>query len=145
MSFDLKISGGNLVIKNGDLDKVLGSDKLIQDILKICLTTAGSNPFHPYYGSLVSRSLIGSVLDNSFTITMAESQLRTSLENLKQFQNLQIDSGQKVSADEQLAAIMSVSIGRNKIDQRLFEIEIKVLTKSYRKVETSFRVSTLSI
>ena len=54
MSFDLKIINGDLVIKNGQLTTVVDSEKLIQDILKICLTEAGSNPMQPWYGSSIS-------------------------------------------------------------------------------------------
>src|ERR1039458_5609818 len=38
MSFDLKLINGDLVIQNGELQTVTNSEKLIQDILKICLT-----------------------------------------------------------------------------------------------------------
>ena len=43
MSFDIKIKSGDLVITQGQLQKVIDSEKLIQDILKMRLTTAGSN------------------------------------------------------------------------------------------------------
>ena len=41
MSFDLKITNGDLVINNGLLTIVVDSEKLIQDILKICLILIG--------------------------------------------------------------------------------------------------------
>lgn len=143
MSFDLKIINKDLVINNGKLQTVTDSEKLIQDILKICLTTAGSNPLHPGYGSFLSRTIIGSPLHTSILVQVAQSQLSTALENLKNLQNAQSKSFQRVSADEQISAILDISILRNQIDPRLFDIRIKALTKGLKPITTNFRVSTI--
>ena len=37
MSFDLKIRSGDLVLSSGDLQTVVDTEKLTQDILKMCL------------------------------------------------------------------------------------------------------------
>lgn len=143
MSFDLKISGGDLVIANGDLKTVVDSEKLIQDILKIAVTTAGSNPIHPWYGSFVSRTLIGNPNHNGVLVQVAKSQLNTALQNLKDLQNLQVQSYQRVSADEQIAAISDISIVQSQVDPRFFDVVIKALTKGVKPITTAFRVSTI--
>lgn len=143
MSFDLKISNGDLVIKNGQIQTIVDSEKLIQDILKICLTTAGSNPIHPWYGSFISRTLVGNPLHTSVLVQVAKSQLNTALQNLKDLQDLQLKSFQRVSADEQISAILDISINRNQIDPRLFEVSVKALTKGLKPITTAFRVSTI--
>lgn len=143
MSFDLKIIGGDLVIKNGSLQQVTDSEKLIQDILKICLTEAGSNPIHPWYGSFVSRTLIGSSIETQVLVQVGKSQLTSALQNLKELQEIQSSSEQRVSADEQLNAITNVSIVRNQIDPRLIDIQISGTTKGLKKITTAFRVSTI--
>lgn len=143
MSFDLKISGGDLVIKNGQLQTVIDSEKLIQDILKICLTTAGSNPIHPWYGSFISRTIVGNPNYNSMLIQIGKSQLSTALQNLKDLQDLQVKSFQRVSADEQIAAIQDISININNIDPRLFDVTVRVVSKGLKPVSTSFRISTI--
>lgn len=143
MSFDLKISGGDLVIKNGQLKSVIDSEKLIQDILKICLTTAGSNPIHPWYGSFISRTIVGNPNYNSMLIQIGKSQLNTALQNLKDLQDLQVKSFQRVSADEQIAAIQDISININNIDPRLFDVTVRVVSKGLKPVSTSFRISTI--
>jgi len=143
MSFDLKINKGDLVINKGKLQTVVDSEKLIQDILKICLTTAGSNPQHPWYGSYLSRTIVGNPNQNDVLVQMAKSQLNKSLENLKTLQDLQIKSFQRMSADEQLGAILDISIIRNKIDPRLFDVRIKAFTKGSKPITTAFRVSTI--
>lgn len=143
MSFDLKIRNKDLVIDNGDFKVVRDSEKLIQDILKMSLTEAGSNPLFPWYGSFISRSLIGSSLDVSITFQVAQSQLQNSLENLKNLQIIQAKSGQRVSADEQINSILDISINRNKIDPRQFDVKIKVLSKGFKPITTVFNVSTI--
>lgn len=143
MSFDLKISQGDLVIKNSQLQTVVDSEKLIQDILKICLTAAGSNPLHPWYGSFISRTIVGNPLYNSVIIQIAQSQLTTALDNLKSLQGIQLKSFQRVSADEQISAILDISIIRNQVDPRLFDVRISALTKGMKPITTAFTVSTI--
>lgn len=143
MSFDLKISAGDFVLKNGQLQTVVDSEKLIQDILKICLTTAGSNPLQPWYGSFISRTIVGNPINTSVLVQISKSQLNTALENLKNLQDLQVKSFQRVSADEQIAAISDISIVRNQIDLRLFDVRIKVLTKGLKPITTAFTVNTI--
>lgn len=144
MSFDLKIIKGDLVIQNGDLRTVTDSEKLIQDILKICLTTAGSNPLHPWYGSFISRTLVGNPNYTSSLVQIAKSQLTTALNNLKKLQDLQIKSFQRVSADEQLSAITDISVVQNQINPTLFSIIIQARSKGLKPITTNFTVNTLT-
>jgi hypothetical protein len=143
MSFDLKIKNGDLALDRGDLQIVVDSEKLIQDILKIALTTAGSNPLQPWYGSFISRTLIGSPLGTSIIIQVAQSQLQNSIENLMTLQKAQVKSFQNVSPDEQINSILDISIIRNNIDPRLFDVRIKVLSKGFKPITTVFTVSTI--
>lgn len=143
MSIDLKITNGDLVINQGALQTVQDSEKLIQDILKICLTDVGSNPLHPSYGSFLSRSVVGNAAQTSVIVQIATSQLNTCLTNLQQLQQLQLKSFQKVSADEQLAAITGISVLRSTYDPRLFNVKIRGLTKGYQPITTSFTVNTI--
>lgn len=143
MSFDLKITNGDLVINQGTLQQVQDSEKLIQDILKILLTDVGSNPLHPAYGSFLSRSVVGNPMQTNVIVQVAQSQINTCLTNLQQLQQLQLKSFQKVSADEQLAAITGISVIRSTFDLRLFNIKISGLTKGFQPVSTAFTVSTI--
>lgn len=143
MSFDLKITNGDLVINQGQLQTVKDSEKLIQDILKICLTDVGSNPLHPSYGSFLSRSVIGNPSETSVIVQIATSQINTCLTNLQYLQQLQIKQFQKVSADEQLAAILAVSVVRSSFDPRLFNVKIKCMTKGFQPITTAFSISTI--
>ncbi len=143
MSFDLKIKNSDFVIINGQLQTVVDSEKLIQDILKLCLTTAGTNPLHQWYGSFISRTIIGNPLHSDILVQISKSQLVTALENLKTLQDKQVQSFQRVSADELLSSITDISIVRNSIDPRLFDIRISALTKGLKPITTAFRVSSI--
>ncbi len=143
MSFDIKINRGDFSIENGDLKKVVDSEKLIQDILKLCLTTTGSNPLHLWYGSFLSRTIIGNAMDTDVLIQISKSQLNSALENLKLLQELQVKSFQRMTADEQLGAILDILITRNINDPRLFEVKIKAVSKGFKPITTAFKVSTL--
>lgn len=144
MSFDLKIISGDLVINQGLLQTVVDSEKLIQDILKICLTTAGTDPQAPWYGSYISRTLIGNPNQTSMLVQIAKSQLNTALTNLQQLQTTQVKSFQRVSADEQLAAITDISVIQNTINPTFFQITISGLTKGFKPITTAFMVNTIT-
>ncbi|MCZ2224579.1 MAG: hypothetical protein LC122_13220 [Chitinophagales bacterium] len=143
MSFDFKIKNGDLVISNGELETVVDSEKLIQDILKICITPVGSDPLNPWYGSYLSKTVIGSSEDAKFLMTVSKEQLRKALENLKQLQLLQIRQYQQISADEQIADIRSISVRQNELNPTVFEIEIIVITRGLKPITNRFRLSTI--
>lgn len=143
MSFDLKVKNGDLVIEGGDFKKIVDSEKLTQDILKIALSPVGSNPSHPWYGSYLSKSLIGSGLSTDIIFQFGQSQLQNALENLKSLQESQIRNFQDVSANEHIGAILDISLNRSTTDPRLFDVLIKVITKGYKSATTGFTISTI--
>ena len=141
MSFDFKIENNDISIGlDGDIKTVEGTEKLIQDILKVCLTEAGSNPLNPGYGSYISKSLIGSVLDSNITTQVAQSQLQNSIELLKSLQEEQLKQQQVISPDEHIASILEVSINRNLTDPRLYDVKIRVVSKGFKQSSTTFSV-----
>lgn len=143
MSIDLKIINGDLVINGSELQTVQNSEKLIQDILKILLTDIGADPLQPAYGSFLSRSVIGTAINNGALVQIAKSQINTCLTNLQQLQQKQVQSMQKVSADEQLAAITGISVIRSVLDLRLFNVKVSGLTKGFQPISTAFTISTI--
>ncbi len=143
MSFDFKISQGDLVLgNNGDLQQIINTDKLIQDLLKICITPLGSNPAYPSYGCAINKSLIGTSFDTDFISSIASNQLKNSIEILKDLQEAQSFS-QNMTASEQLAAIQEIKIDRNITDPRFFLIVIRALTKALTSIKTEFEVNAL--
>lgn len=140
MSQDLNIVNGDLVLaSSGDLQLISGQKKLIQDILKICLTKVGSNPFNQWYGSFLSQSLIGSSLDSSILTSVAKTQLQNALENLQKLQKLQSqNSAQNVTPDEQIAGIKSIQVTQNPNDPRGYQVFIKVINRAFQQTIVSF-------
>lgn len=143
MSFDLKIKTGDLSIKNGNLEVITESDKLVQDILKLCVTDVGANPLHTWYGTFLSRVMIGSAIQDDSIINIGKTQLDTALNNLKELQNAQNKSLQRMSADEQIASIASIAISRNRVNPTWFDVYVRVISKGLKPVSTNFRVSTI--
>ena len=140
MSFDFRIRDGDLSIgQDGDLMKVENTEKLIQDILKIVITPMGSNQFYPWYGSRVSKSLIGHVFDFEFLSTVATSQLQNALENLQRLQQEQARQ-QRVTPFEQLAALRDVRIERNQVDPRFFLVVINAVTRALTEANTTLTI-----
>jgi hypothetical protein len=143
MSFDFKIVNQDLSLKDGQLQTVTDEQKLVQDILKICLTPIGVNPFFTAYGSYLSAALIGNPSNDKMIVDIAKNQLTSCLNNLKSLQASQINSYQRLSADEQLAAISSIDIYRNPNDYRVYTIDIKCITKGLKKLNASFYLNQI--
>jgi hypothetical protein len=142
MSFDLKIVKGDLALSStGDLATVENTTKLVQDILKILTTQIGSNPFFPWYGSPISKSLVGKAYEKRFISAIATTQLRSTLGTLQQLQQIQLRTDQMVTPQEQIAAIQNVSVQRDTIDPRNFLLTLTVLNKAFRSTQVSLKVT----
>jgi hypothetical protein len=74
---------------------------------------------------------------------ISRQQLNTALDNLKSLQEMQVKSNQNITADEQIGAILALSVVRNQMDPRLVDIKIKALTKGLKPITTAFSISTI--
>lgn len=134
MSFDLKLQKGDLAIgSNGDLAIVENNEKLTQDILKIVSTPLGSNRRFPWYGSPISKGLVGTAFETQFVQGIMSQQLQTALETLQRTQETQLAEGQVVTAQEQIAAVSNVAVNRNEIDPRFFSVALTVVNKAFQQ------------
>jgi len=141
MSFDLKIVKGDIAIgNNGDLQKIEDTEKLAQDILKMLITRLGSNIFYPWYGSLVSQSLVGQAFDFEFSNTIASSQIQNALESLQRLQQRQA-AEQRVTPFEQIAAVRRIIVSRNRTDPRNFSVQVEVATRALSVVSVAFDIT----
>ena len=138
MSFDLKIENKDLSINpDGTVKTVRDNEKLKQDIIKAILTPLGSNPFHQWYGSTLSQRTIGMALDAGHTEAEAQRAIQNTLTNLVALQKAQART-QFVSPGETIASIQNVSVLRDDVDPRQWQIQVTVLTKQLTTVEESF-------
>jgi uncharacterized protein with ACT and thioredoxin-like domain len=144
MSYDFKIENGDWQISSsGDIEKVEDENKLIQDILKICISKRGSNKNAPYYGTVLG-DIVGSIPDRQFTETYATNQLQDALKILQKLQQLQ-ETTQFVSLKESLAAVKEARVVQSLTDPRFYGVRIKVLNKSFSEVQTGFDINQSAI
>ena len=125
----------------GKVNKVEQEDKLIQDLLKIVITSLKSNPFYEWYGtSLVS--LIGSKIVNSTQLeTRITKEVTTAILNLKQMQKNQIAyQDKKIDPRELILRPIAVSTRQNPNDPTYFEVRAVVQTVAGNTVEFERRM-----
>jgi hypothetical protein len=128
MSFDLKIVKGDIAIApDGTVETVFGNSKLKQDIIKIMLTELGENKYHPSYGSKTGSLQIGSVLDAEMMEIDLSSAAEDAVRKIMSLQRAQ-SRRQFLSPSEVILEVVGVSVERDQIDPRLYNIFISVLT-----------------
>ena len=140
MSFDLKLSNGNLQINaDGNLATVVNSEKLRQDILKMIITPIGGNKANPWYGCDVNKSLIGNIFDLNFAKDAASQQLKSAIENLQALQQQQAKT-QYITASESIAAVNDVYINTNQNDMRAIEVKVSILSYAMTALDIGFLI-----
>lgn len=140
MSFDLKIENGDLVLNpDGSLDLVFDNAKLRQDIIKILLTALGENKYHPSYGSEIGSINIGHVADQELLELDLQSSARDAINKLIVLQKAQ-SRKQFLTPGERLVSLLDVSVQRDQIDPRLYNIFISVQTGALTTLTESVTV-----
>lgn len=140
MSFDLKIKNGDISWnRDGSITTVIGNNKLRQDILKILLTDLGSNKYHKRYGSYIGRLNIGDVSDNRLISLDLERSAMNAVKNLMALQRFQAKK-QGLSPGEIIVDINKISVTRDDLDPRLYNITVSVMTREITDFTTSLSV-----
>jgi len=142
MSFDLKIEGGDLVVRgDGTLEPVFNQDKLSQDILKAIFTPTNSHVLHKWYGSNLSSRVVGSIMSSDLLEMEIKNSIMYALKNVRTLQDLQQRDGQFLTGAESIVSVQSIDVNYMREDPRAVLISIKVLTKSGSILEESFSIS----
>lgn len=140
MSFDLKIKNGDISLnRDGSITTVIGNNKLRQDILKILLTDLGSNKYHKRYGSYIGRLNIGDISDNMLISLDLERSAMNAVKNLMALQRFQAKK-QGLNPGEIIVDINYVSVTRDDLDPRLYNITVSVMTREITDFTTSLSV-----
>jgi hypothetical protein len=140
MSFDLKLDGGDLRIKDGDLETIHDTNKLTQDLLKIIVTPLNANPVNPWYGSNVGLALIGNTFDLDFGIEAARAQISTAIDNLLRMQLSQSNT-QVLSPAESILSIKDIYVNTNKNDRRVVEVLASVVSAALTTANARFSIN----
>jgi phage baseplate assembly protein W len=136
MSFDLTVEKGDIKIgPSGSVQIVSGNSKLRQDIVKILLTDLGDNKFHPKYGSHVGALQIGHYADSKLMSLDIETSARNALKNLMALQRSQ-SRRQALTPGETIVDILNVTVKRDDVDPRLYNIFVSVLTQELTEVSS---------
>ena len=119
-------SGQHVLIANEDL--------LYQAALKILLTDRGSNPYHPWYGTLL-KSRIGSKALSGVATLINEDVRRA----LGRFQTLQEEQAkyQTVTFQERLYSVLAVEVLPHAQDPTTYMINVWVQNASSKPVQLS--------
>jgi len=126
----------------GSVYMVKNEDLLYQAALKIVLTTRGSNPFHPAYGSTV-LSRIGS---KAVTATAAaiNQDVRRALRTLQDTQTSQARY-QPVTARERLYAVQSVEVTPDQYDPTVYYVAVTVQNASTAPISLNIVYATSGV
>lgn len=140
MSFDLKIVRGDIVFnKDGDVSTVFDNAKLRQDIVKILLTKPGENKFHPLYGSNTGALQVGHIADQALLELDLSSSAEDAIRYLIRLQQQQ-QKYQYLTAGEIIVGIKNISVVRDLLDPRMYNIFISVYTKNLTTIEETIPV-----
>lgn len=140
MSFDLKISKGDIVIeRDGAVGVVFDNNKLRQDIVKILLTKLGENKFHPNYGSAVGALQIGAIQDQKFLELDLTNSAENAIKKLMSLQKQQMKR-QYLRPGEIIVAIRDISVTRDSVDPRQYLIFVSVQTQALTTLTESITI-----
>ena len=138
MSFDLKLTNGDIEISDGALVTVQNQDKLIQDVLKILFTATGENLAHPWYGTPMLARAIGESANSEILSVEIADAVSFGLNNLKTLQQLQERDSQFVTPQELIASIDNIDATFNQIDKRKLVVTVSIKTRSSEIITESF-------
>lgn len=128
MSFDLALTRGDLSVgETGELRTVSGTNKAVQDVLKVLHEPVGSNPLIPTLGSNLTSLNIGINMDPTFTESRVETSVKNTIQQLQQIQASQAQS-QIVTPAERIVQINSIIAQVNEQDPRQFDIQLSITT-----------------
>ena len=140
MSFDLTLDKGDIKIdKTGRVSVVKSNGKLRQDIIKILLTEVGDNKFHPNYGSQVGSIQIGHYSDAKFVENDLTDSANKAIRNLMSLQRAQ-SRRQKLSPGEMIIEVLDISVSRDQLDPRMYNIFVSVLTQALDEVKSNITI-----
>jgi len=119
-------TGQGLLIQNEDL--------LYQAALKILLTDRGSNPYHPWYGTII-KSRVGAKAVGNVAALISED-VRRALSRLQNVQQSQAEY-QQVTAKERLYAVLGVRTTPHTQDQTTYLVDVVVQNASGEPITLS--------
>jgi len=119
--FDIKFDAGGKVLT------INKEEKLLQELIKIVLTSKGANSFHREYGSVVSDS-VGTVQEVDFRKTKLKQAIIEAVLRLKYLQRDYVEKGYKLSLEELIDKISNIEIYEIENDPTMLGFKVQILT-----------------
>lgn len=125
--------------QSGDPILITNEDLLVQAAQKLVLTEQGSNPFHPWYGTVIHEK-VGLKAIGATSATIHEEVTKA----LDRFSQLQQKQGrvQTVSNSERLFTIVSIDTTADPQDPTFNNVDIVVTNASGRPISLSIVFTT---
>ena len=141
MSFDIRLTDGDIQLGgNGDVDRVVDSDKLAQDVIKLLNTTIGSDPLNPNYGSTLTSSNIGQAIASPDNMAaQAQAVISQGLDQLIALQGLQ-RTIQTVTDAETILDFDAPVVEIDPIEPRQFNITVNAISRDLTPITIAFVV-----
>lgn len=119
-------------------DKAEGPLRAMQKFTVILLTTVGSDPIRPWFGTYISRLCRMNVVDRSETKIFVRDQIS---EAIRQFFKLQSEEAQQntQTADDVITSIELVELDLNSANQ--ISLRIKFESAKYSSVVYSMKIT----
>jgi hypothetical protein len=120
--------------KDGEIFQIENEDLLYQASLKMILTSQGSNPYHPWYGTSImdrigSKAVVG-------VSTLIQDEISKAITKFQGLQGSQ-SKYQMVTQKEKLLRVTSVSVLPNANDPTMFMIEMTIANAAMEPVKLS--------
>ena len=125
--------------QDGEPIVITNEDLLVQAAQKMVLTEQGSNPFHPWYGTLLHEKVgLKSIGSSSTTIHEEVSKALDRFQQLQQRQN----RAQTVTNSERLFTVVSINQTQDALDPTFANVDIVVTNASGRPISLSIVFTT---
>jgi phage baseplate assembly protein W len=121
---------------NGTTGEVRDEALLIQEVKKSIYTVAGSNPFHPWYGSQLLEQIGKKVIPGGMVQNLITQDIYTAFQrwqSIKVAQETQV--GQFVSDEEFPSRILGVTVEQSSKDPTVVFVNITLQNRSGKQVQ----------
>lgn len=131
--FGTSITNDIYVTPRGKLAIVLGTDKLVQSVSKSILSDRGTNPYFPWYGTVIKDLIANNRQQNAFVL---RSEIINQLTKLKDLQ-MEIETIEPGYYDppERLEDIVSIQ-SLPTSDPRAINLQVTVLARTLQQVQS---------
>ena len=110
---------------------------LIQELTKDFFSTAGSNPFHPWYGTDLIEMVGKKLSSGGFAQNFVVSDLYTAFSRWKSVKTQQEDRVGQFVSEEHPQRLLSVDLEQSTVDPTVVFVNVTVMNRSSKQIQLS--------